>query len=70
MTEDLDAALMDAHARRDHAALVTLYRSAADQAGSACARTFFLTQAYVFALEAGRPEADDLRDALAGLGSE
>ncbi|MEL6837653.1 MAG: hypothetical protein AAFP85_00085 [Pseudomonadota bacterium] len=49
----LDEALLDAHARGDQSALVTLYTRAAEKAEDGDAACFFLTQAYVLALEAG-----------------
>ena len=67
---DLDARLLAAHARGDRAALVALYTEAADSAGEDQARYFYLTQAYVFALEAGRPEAPTLRARLVAAGRE
>jgi hypothetical protein len=51
----LDAALLAAHAGGDKPALVTLYTAAADQAGGEAAACFYLTQAYVFALEIDHP---------------
>ena len=66
---DLDARLLAAHAAGDRVALVALYRQAAD-AADGDARGFFLTQAYVFALETGHNEAADLRAALINLGRE
>ncbi|MEM7643859.1 MAG: hypothetical protein AAF366_15205 [Pseudomonadota bacterium] len=62
-----DAAILAAHAAGDRARLVTLYAAAAD-ARAGDARAFFLTHAWVFALEAGDPRADDLRQALARMG--
>lgn len=69
----LDAALLAAHADEDRAALVTLYTQAADMAGAAGdhdAMCFFLTHAYVYALETGAPVADDLHARLKGEGRE
>ena len=43
--------LLAAHDRDDRAALVTLYAEAADQAADTDAACFFLTHAYIFALE-------------------
>ena len=60
----LDSRLLAAHARGDIAALVRLYAEAAEHAAEE-ARGFFLTQAYVYALESGHPAAPDLRAALA-----
>ena len=64
----LDTALLQAHAAGDRAALVTLYTQAADT--SKTARAFYLTHAYVFALEAGDPRAPALRARLVDLGAE
>lgn len=71
MTRDeLDAALLAAHAAGDRRALVELYTKAADTAASAEAAGFYLTHAYVFALEAGLPEAAALRARLKAEGRE
>ncbi len=67
----LERDLLDAHARGDHGALVHLYTLAAEdreQAQDIDAACFFLTQAFVFALETGAPEADDLNRRLAERG--
>lgn len=69
----LDAALLDAHARDDRVALVTLYTDAADMAlaeGRRDAMCFYLTHAYVYALETGAPSADDLHARLKAEGRE
>jgi hypothetical protein len=47
--------------------LIELYRQASETADTDQARAFYLTHAYVFALEAGAPEADALRDGLRAL---
>ena len=67
---DLDARLLDAHARADTLTLVTLYREAANAATDVSARGFYLTHAHVFALELGHPDADDLRSELVAMGRE
>jgi hypothetical protein len=67
---DLDAALLDAHARGDVAALVTLYRTAADAALTQDARGFYLTHAHVFALELGHTGTAALRAELIAMGRE
>lgn len=67
----LDRALLDAHARQDPVALVRLYTLAADErelARDTDAACFFLTQAFVFALESGGPRADELNRRLADHG--
>ena len=67
----LDAALLEAHEGADSAALVRLYTLAADAAeaeGDVDAACFYLTHAFVFALEAGVPEAEGLNQCLAARG--
>ncbi|MEL6682483.1 MAG: hypothetical protein AAFQ09_07535 [Pseudomonadota bacterium] len=64
----LDEALLDAHARDDRAQLVALYTKAADQAATTDATCFFLTQAYVFALETGDPATPVLFNRLKDYG--
>lgn len=64
----LDATLLTAHAAGDCAALVSLYEKAARQADNPDAAGFFLTQAYVFALEAGDARADIIAQALRDRG--
>ncbi|WP_317849276.1 hypothetical protein [Tateyamaria pelophila] len=67
---ELDARLLDAHARADTTALVTLYQEAAQGATNDAARGFYLTHAHVFALELGHPDAHDLRSKLVAMGRE
>jgi len=68
---ELDARLLEAHADRDLAKIADQYALAADQAekkektDQAC---FFLTHAWIFALEAGDPLADEYRSRLAAYG--
>lgn len=67
----LDASLIAAHADGDCAQLSGLYdrvASALMRAGDTDAACFFLTQAYVFALEAGASDAERLRRLLAAHG--
>lgn len=66
---DLDNALLAAHAAGDRAGLARLYVTAAEGAEHDAA-SFFLTQAYVFALDAGDPAAPALRARLVALGRE
>jgi len=71
-TDALDAAILDAHAR-DGVALAQLYGQAADLAeanGDINGCCFFLTQAYVFALQADAPEAEPLHVRLLAYGRE
>lgn len=65
--EPLDRLLLDAHSRGDHADLVRYYTQAADDSEAARdidAACFYLTHAFVFALEAGATEADALNKRL------
>ncbi len=69
----LDTALIAAHEVGDGPRLVALYIEAADRAqdaGELDAACFYLTHAYVFALENGDPAADDLHSRLKGHGRE
>ncbi len=68
---DLDRLLLEAHDRNDHDALVRYYTMAADEREAAQdidAACFYLTHAFVFALESGAPEADSLNARLAAYG--
>ncbi|MEL6608413.1 MAG: hypothetical protein AAFO58_09690 [Pseudomonadota bacterium] len=64
----LDEQLLAAHEAGDKAALIALYTQAAETAGTQDARLFFLTQAHVFALDAGAPEEPQLRARLRAAG--
>ena len=66
----LDAQMIAAHKAADQTALIRLYTQAADQAADLTAACFFLTHAYVFALEAGAPEAPALHARLKAHGRE
>lgn len=66
----LDQQMTAAHVAGDHAALVVLYTQAADLANDLDAACFFLTHAYVFALEVGAPEAAELHARLCTHGRE
>jgi len=66
----LHEALLEAHAGADRARLIRLYEQAADSAGDLDAACFFLTHAYVFALEAGHPQAPHLHRRLKAHGRE
>jgi len=67
---DLHAALLEAHRRGDAATLSRLYTDAADGAASEEEAGFFLTHAFVMALDAGRPEAKTLRARLVRMGRD
>jgi len=66
----LTARLLRAHEHGDNRALVGLYQEAAQQAQSEVAQGFYLTHAYVFALELGDRRASDLRRRLQAMGRE
>jgi hypothetical protein len=66
----LDERLLAAHADDDRAALVDLYTEAADAARDEDACGFYLTHAYVYALERGHPVAAALRARLIDMGRE
>ena len=65
---DLDDRLLAAHAREDRRALVTLYGEAGMTANDIDASCFYLTHAYIYALEMGHPDADSLHARLAKHG--
>ena len=67
MTDTLDARLLAAHARGDREALVRLYTEAANPAPTEDAQAFYLTHAYVFALESGDPVASELETRLRAM---
>lgn len=67
----LDRQLLEAHAKKDGRSLVHLYTQAAEQheaEGFIDAACFFLSHAFVFALEAGVPEARALNMRLSERG--
>ncbi|MGB7260886.1 MAG: hypothetical protein WBC68_02345 [Albidovulum sp.] len=69
----LDQALLTAHTAGDLAALVHLYTQAADDqeaAGNINAACFYLTHAYVFALQSGSTAINDLNRRLCEHGRE
>lgn len=70
MSTALDAALLAAHAADDRAALVALYTQAAASAGTETAAAFYLTHAWIFALDAGDPAAATLHARLVAMGRD
>jgi hypothetical protein len=72
-SDKLDALLLSAHARNDGEALAALYNLAADRseaAGNIDAACFFLTHAYVFALQWGLDTVGELQMRLWRYGRE
>jgi hypothetical protein len=69
--EELDHALIAAHDAEDSEELIRLYTLAGDvceAAGDLDAACFYLTHAFVFALEDGAPEARPLNQRLVAHG--
>lgn len=66
----LNGALLAAHDAHDSDALVALYTQAADEAQDIDAACFFLTHAYVYALERGHRDTETLRARLVAQGRE
>jgi hypothetical protein len=67
----LEADLLSAHAASDGRRLAALYRAAADGANDIDAACFYLTHAYVYALEAGDdPAISHIHARLAAEGRE
>ncbi len=64
----LNDRLLAAHAKDDRATLIDLYTEAADAANDEDAACFYLTHAYVFALEKGDPAAKVLYRRLRAFG--
>lgn len=67
---DLDAKMIRAHEAGDRRALIDLYAEAANLVNDLDASCFYLTHAYVFALEAGAVEAQALNARLKAHGRE
>lgn len=67
---ELHSDLLVAHKQNDKTALILLYQKAAKQADGTDARAFFLTYAYIYALETGHADAAALRQDLCDLGRE
>ena len=67
----LDDALRAAHQRAQGPEIARLYAKAAQNyEGDLTRASFYLTHAYVFALEAGMPEAKDYHAQLKSWGKE
>lgn len=70
MSSTLDDRLLAAHARNDKHALIGLYTQAADETADQDAACFYLTHAYVFALDMGDTRATALHARLKAAGRE
>jgi len=68
--KELDRRMVSAHAANDHRRLIRLYTEAAETVNDFDAACFYLTHAYVYALEAGAPEAVGLHARLKAHGRE
>ena len=66
----LDQQLLAAHDDNDLNLLVDLYKQAAAQALDAEAKYFYLTHAYIFALDINHPDAAALKSTLVSAGRE
>ncbi len=64
---DLDRRLRAAHGRGDGRALARLYEEAAVAAPTEDEAAFYLTHAYIWALDTGHPNAPALRARLTAL---
>ena len=67
---NLHAKLLAAHEENDHQTLVALYQKAAQCAATEDEAGFFLTHAYVFALEQGHCDAPALKARLVEMGRD
>jgi hypothetical protein len=65
---ELQRRLLFAHEEDDRKSLIALYTEAADQSNDIIEWSFFLTHAFVFALEAGDMRAPLLHDRLREMG--
>ena len=70
MSDTLETQLLAAHDIDDRYTLIRLYTQAADTSNDLDAACFFLTYAYIFALELGAPQTDALHARLKAQGRE
>ncbi len=68
MNGELDQELVAAHESGDIDALIRLYEVAADRSEDPERAAFFLTHAWIFALEAGDPRATEYHERLVETG--
>jgi hypothetical protein len=68
--KDLHDRLLAAHTAHDYTSLVGLYREASLAVKDSRAAVFYMTHAYVFALEVGHVDAPALRAELIAQGRE
>ncbi|QXT38693.1 hypothetical protein [Gymnodinialimonas ceratoperidinii] len=69
-SDRFDTALRRARETGDWSEVIALYVAAADAETEAQGAAFYLTHAYVHALEAGDPRAASLKTRLIALGAE
>jgi hypothetical protein len=67
---DLDEQLLAAHEAKDLNLLVDLYQQAASATDGDEAKYFYLTHAYIFALDAHHPDRKNLKASLIAAGRE
>jgi len=67
---DLDAQLLAAHAENDLNLLVDLYQQAAASAVDDEVKYFYLTHAYIFALDVHHSDREKLKASLVAVGRE
>lgn len=65
-----EAALRDARQTGDWSTVISMYVEAAEGHGEGNSEAFYLTHAYIHALEAGDVRADHLKARLVTLGAE
>lgn len=70
MSDTLEGRLLAAHAAGDQVALISLYVEASEIAQTEESRSFYLTHAYVFALEMGDARAAKLGAMLKDMGRD
>lgn len=71
--DSLNAEVLQAHSAGDNATLVRIYKELGEEElakGNELEGAFLLTQAYVYALEAGLPDAKEIHKLLTAYGRE
>ncbi|MCY3982548.1 MAG: hypothetical protein OXE85_01375 [Roseovarius sp.] len=70
MSEELNSKILAAHCEKDIHSLIRLYIEASKTTGNHDEECFFLTNAYICALETGSSETKFLHDQLRKYGRE